>query len=186
MAVLPTQVLNNFHVSQDDSVSLHILLQKSRHHSTIFTFVYFHYAPCVGKKYHDLVPPEQDGPFITMLNGLSLNGNNDQKEQAGQPIPQSHWSAYLQSRIRASKDDPEQLEMPADFVRELSVESGVASSAGHKGKGWSRERPSSVACVDGGHVDRTFSAEMLRNKWLNEGRKSRYNFVSTQNITQHI
>ena len=114
---------------------------------------------------------EEDKPFIKMLSEIGLKDNpiNDESQtKTTTSSPQARWTAYLQSRVRASKSTSPQLSSKTPRSMSFDGHSGVNEDIRDKK---TKQRPVSVGCVSEGGLDRSFESEteQLREKWLEEG-----------------
>ena len=110
--------------------------------------------------------PEEDLPFMNMLSELGLKDkpiSNAEKSPATDitSSPQTRWSAYLQSRIRAGASP--------EAPRSMSLDGYPSVNADTRGKR-TKQRPLSVGCVN--ELEQSFNPEQLREKWLKEGSHS--------------
>ena len=104
---------------------------------------------------------------MNMLSELGINHQSNSNKKYSTDItasPQARWTAYLQSRVRASKKTSPQ---SSPILRSMSFDgySGVNEEMRDKR---TRQRPLSVGCVSKGVLDQTFDPEQLRQKYSKE------------------
>ena len=113
--------------------------------------------------------PEEDMPFMNMLSELGLkdnpisNAKNPPTDTSSSP--QTRWSAYLQSRVRAGTSPHSSPEIP----RSMSLDGHSSVNQDTRGNK-TRQRPLSVGCVN--ELEQNLNPEQLREKWLKEGSHS--------------
>ena len=135
----------------------------------IFEFLFFTlciFCLVVSNEKPEKCKPEEDLPFMNMLSELGLKDKpigNAEKPPATDitSSPQTRWSAYLQSRIRAGTSP----EVP----RSMSLDGYPSVNQDTRGKR-TKQRPLSVGCVN--ELEQRLNPEQLREKWLKEGSHS--------------